>query len=102
VTRRDLADVDARRVSPWHTPRQPGPHADPAAWERWERACERQAEVLDGLAEARLEPEPVRRGSPDAWRRPLMAPVEREVRPLGPQDERQLGLFGPVAREEAA
>jgi hypothetical protein len=102
VTRRDLADVDARRVSPWHTPRQPGPHADPAAWERWERACERQAEVLDGLAEARLEPEPVRRGSPDAWRRPLMAPVEREVRPLAAQDPRQLGLFRAVAREEAA
>jgi hypothetical protein len=102
VTRRDLADVDARRVSPWHTPRQPGPHADGAAWERWERACERQAEVLDGLAEARLEPEPVRRGSPDAWRRPLMQPVERVVRPLGPVDARQMQLFGPVAREEAA
>jgi hypothetical protein len=102
VTRRDLADVDARRVSPWHTPRQPGPHADGAAWERWEREVERRLEVLDGLAEARLEPEPVRRGSVDSWRRPLMAPVEREVRPLQAVDARQLGLFGPVAREEAA
>jgi hypothetical protein len=43
------------------------------------------------------------RGSPDAWRRPLMAPVERVVRPLQAVDVRQLGLFGaPVRREEAA